>query len=305
MWLGKPGMIERTMGFDVQGASRVGLEHVRKGRNNQDAFAYTNLEDVLVVAVSDGSSSTPCSEVGSNLAVRWVIHRAGELHALGRLDDHDAFAATVSDELPRWLHTLAAELTAPGQSLLDPILDMFPFTLLVAVADKQKLSIYACGDGTIRVDGEELVLATQGHGPAAPSIVTRGLPIHEVGAAAATASLVRVVQRESWTTAIVATDGAEELRHPENSEEPLFVLFERERPLLKSISRFEEAMRRSVARHGGANDDATVVVMGSRPLRRSSQKRQQPTWQDCIVCYSGGVEVYPGCQACLAHTSTF
>jgi hypothetical protein len=192
------------------------------------------------------------------------MHCAGEFEQRGGLGDHDAFAAHVSEELPRWLHSLAEVLTAPGQSKLDPILDMFPFTLLLAIADPDRLSIYSCGDGTVRVDGEAIVLPTQGHGAAAPSIVTRGLPVNEVGEAAAAAGLVKVIERASWSTAVLATDGADELRHHENRELPLFVLFEKERALLKSISRFEDAMRRSAATHGGANDDATLVVLASR-----------------------------------------
>jgi serine/threonine protein phosphatase PrpC len=97
------GLTAQVIGRSVRGAS-----HVRTGRTNQDAIAWsTPTADGLVVAVADGHGSDKSfrSERGSRLAVTIAVtvlaarlHRPGELTSAG------------PDITARWVHDVRAEL---------------------------------------------------------------------------------------------------------------------------------------------------------------------------------------------------
>lgn len=125
-----------------RGASCIGREHARVGRNNQDGLAV--LPDVVVV--TDGCSSQPQSEVGAQLGARflatWLAHH-------GRVDLDTPRLAT--EALTAWIADAARALGGE----LEPTLDTyFLFTFLAAVRSGARALVFGLGDGAFVVDAE-------------------------------------------------------------------------------------------------------------------------------------------------------
>ena len=56
------------------GASVVGGAHIRRGKECEDAHAFVELDNGLMIAVADGAGSAPRAAEGSQLAVAAVVH---------------------------------------------------------------------------------------------------------------------------------------------------------------------------------------------------------------------------------------
>ena len=117
-----------------------GREHVRLGRNNQDAVAGCRANGRTAVVVADGCSEGAFSEVGSRLVARFVASRACEL------DEPEA----VVDALVAWLRALSLGEAFVQEQLLT--------TFLCAVAHGEAVWVFGVGDGVVFVDGTTRVL---------------------------------------------------------------------------------------------------------------------------------------------------
>ena len=69
--------------FAIAGGTVLGTEHRHALRNNQDALAFRETEDALIVVVTDGCSSGHSSEVGARLGAAWLAAAVPELAAAG------------------------------------------------------------------------------------------------------------------------------------------------------------------------------------------------------------------------------
>jgi hypothetical protein len=58
--------------WQIAGGSVIGKDHVRAGKNNQDAYCWSANEQALVAIVTDGCGSSPYSEVGAQLGARFL-----------------------------------------------------------------------------------------------------------------------------------------------------------------------------------------------------------------------------------------
>ena len=136
-------------------ATRIGRDHLRIGRNNQDG-AFTSSH---VAVVTDGCSSQPQSEVGAQLGARFL----GQwLSTQTELAPELAHRAT--DALTAYLYQTVLALSPD----IEPVLERyFLFTFLAAVRIGERGMIFGLGDGAFLVD-DELVRIDSGPDNAPP-----------------------------------------------------------------------------------------------------------------------------------------
>jgi hypothetical protein len=132
-------------------ATVAGREHVRLGRNNQDAAAFVARQDRLVLAVTDGCSSGKSSEVGARFGPAWLARNAGEL-----LDGASSDAArSLTRALAGALGDLARLLGGVEPGVVE---DHLLFSFLVAVVGAERSVVVGVGDGVHAVNGARVVL---------------------------------------------------------------------------------------------------------------------------------------------------
>ncbi|MBL9039031.1 MAG: protein phosphatase 2C domain-containing protein [Archangium sp.] len=131
----------------MRGASVIGREHVRLGRNNQDAWAVACRGATEVAVVTDGCSSGPRSEIGAAAGARWLA-RETLLAAEGRPLD-EALASLVTRALVLWLDRLAVVLSGDRAETVEHAL---LFTFLCAVSRGGQVLVFGVGDGAVLCD---------------------------------------------------------------------------------------------------------------------------------------------------------
>jgi hypothetical protein len=159
----KPAPAEREdlSGWVISTATLAGHEHLRLGRNNQDAVAVAHLPLALIGCVADGCSSAPHSEVGAKLGAHWTVDFLS--HSLVRLDqgrdpscvaaEPDLLGAKLARRLDAYLTrklTGLARGLALGSAAADRaavVRDYLLFTLLTAVITPTRVMIIGIGDG--------------------------------------------------------------------------------------------------------------------------------------------------------------
>jgi hypothetical protein len=138
-----PGL---ATGLIAQGATLVGREHARVGRNNQDGFAVHAAPGRTVGVVTDGCGSQPGSEVGAQLGARFLA----QWLARARLCDELPEQAT--DALCGWLRTTASGFE--GEPLEEVLDAWFLFTFLAVVREGSRATVFGLGDGALCADSE-------------------------------------------------------------------------------------------------------------------------------------------------------
>jgi hypothetical protein len=140
----------------VRTASAIGREHVRLGRNNQDAVATARGGSAVVAVVCDGCSAEPGSEVGAQLGSRflanWLALRMAQA-PLG-LD----VAETATDTLGAWMYRIAPSLDPTPDSMAGVLQRHFLATFLAAVTQGDRALVFGMGDGVVQVDDVNTIL---------------------------------------------------------------------------------------------------------------------------------------------------
>ncbi|MCP3102613.1 protein phosphatase 2C domain-containing protein [Myxococcus sp. K15C18031901] len=184
--------------FELIAASVQGREHVRTGRNNQDAWCVRGSEHGLVAVVADGCGSQPCSELGAQLGARRVAHAALERLATGARVDEDSFLPGLREDVLCLLGELRKDL---GRDVLADCL----FTLVGAVVTPAHTLVFAAGDGVWALNGE---LHPLGPFPGnAPPYLTYAL-LNDVDTALTSLALVAT---EDVHALLLGTDGVADL----------------------------------------------------------------------------------------------
>lgn len=127
--------------YDVAGGTVPGTAHARAGRNNQDAFHWSEDERGLAAVVCDGCGSAVRSEIGALLGARIVTESV-----LRHAPDWDRIRV---DVLAR-LELLASLARLDAEQLL--------FTIVGAWVTPERAVVFAAGDGVVEIDGERIVL---------------------------------------------------------------------------------------------------------------------------------------------------
>lgn len=180
--------------------SVTGLEHVRLGRNNQDAAAVFSAGGVTSLVVADGCSSSPRSEVGARLGAMFLARALVERKAM------DAAAVNAAcDAMLGWLAGVADAL-GPRTEVVGELL-LFGF--LAAVSDGERVVVCGAGDGLFHAGGRLHVLEPD-EGNAPDYLAYRLVPCADLARPAAPD--VRVHYVGALERVVLATDGALPIR---------------------------------------------------------------------------------------------
>ncbi|MEW8054164.1 MAG: PP2C family serine/threonine-protein phosphatase [Candidatus Thiodiazotropha sp.] len=131
------------------GASVVGQSHARFGTPCQDAHAWAQLNDILILASADGAGSAKHAEWGSAQAVEAAVEHI-ITHILARPADHTSQNGTES-----LLGAVAGAFAAARDTAVDladrkqVALRDLASTLLVAVVSGGCIAVGQVGDGAI------------------------------------------------------------------------------------------------------------------------------------------------------------
>jgi serine/threonine protein phosphatase PrpC len=213
----------------VYGASYIGREHTRVGRNNQDAF-FTRAQGARSVAVvADGCGSSGQSEVGAQLGSRFLCSYLIQESISPALPQAGLAALT------RWLGATASSL--PGGHVDEVLEAYFLFTFLAVVREGAQCLVFGVGDGAVLVDGASTRLdAGPNNAPdycaygLSGSIAAPPVVVHFAGAAQQVVLLTDGFDPLLETQAVQQlVEGAAHWRNPLTLQRRLNVLAERER----------------------------------------------------------------------------
>jgi len=140
-----------TFPRDIQAAagSITGADHMRAGKNNQDAWAVARTPAALVAVVADGCGSVPHSEVGAHLGAELVSSLLARALAKQPVTDPEGVRQTltaVQADVLAHLRLLAQGFMEPLPAVLGRYL---LFTVVGALVTREFAAIFALGDGVI------------------------------------------------------------------------------------------------------------------------------------------------------------
>lgn len=246
--------------FSIWAGSVIGREHVRLRRNNQDAAAFAVGKEALVAVVADGCSASRASEVGAKLGAEWVAANAPALLPRLRSARPEVCAEAIARGLVRYLGAILSALPP------DALADMFLFTLLVAVVERERAFVFGVGDGAVVINGR-LIAA---HEETPPYLAYRLAGANAVALAPYAQSL-RPVVRWSGTSGeveslAIGTDGLLELDEAARAnvlEDPAYA--HNATLLHKKLASLSETTRKIC-------DDTTVVLIRrAAPVSREAR----------------------------------
>ena len=193
--------------FELAAGSVRGREHLRLGRNNQDAYAILSNEQYTVVVVCDGCGSGQHSEVGAQIGARLTIESltialSSQSSQGNPISSHELLEQ-VRQDLLKQIDNLAQ---AMGENWLDTLKDYFLFTIVGVVITSKDILVFSLGDGVIIINGQEIDLGSfPGN---APPYLAYGLCGNISNHRFRVHSLSSIEQVESI---LIGTDGVREL----------------------------------------------------------------------------------------------
>jgi len=156
--------------FEIAGGSVAGRDHAMVGRNNQDAFAWYQDDDVTIAVVCDGCSEGPHSEVGANLIARGMVYAIRDILAKPVIEaDHRDVPEDILLDLPEELDTALSEARDEVVSTMHDLamsgiagsLDDMPrfvrdhllATTVGCIIARWGTAVFSIGDGVYAMDG--------------------------------------------------------------------------------------------------------------------------------------------------------
>lgn len=199
--------------WDIAGGSVTGRTHVRTGRNNQDAFAWSTKAAGTVMVVCDGCSSEPHSEVGARLGASLLVEAIAS-----RLTAECDVGTVIEDARVSTLASLGAIASVMGPSRMGPcsgntasrdvVYDHFLFTIVGAVVGVEDTIVFALGDGAAWINDARLELGTfEGNAP--PYLgyaLIDGAPPFDL-----TFTMLARIETANLRTLAIGTDGVHDL----------------------------------------------------------------------------------------------
>jgi len=241
----RPGVVAGTRPGVVAG-TRIGAEHVRVGRNNQDAFAVLGAGSRSIAVVTDGCSMGAASEVGAVLGASWIASRvmraSGPLSCRAEVEALcEALAVDLDAALGRWTE---------GDPAL--VARCFLFTFLAAVVDGDTVSVFGAGDGLYLLGSRGVCVLDSGPDNAPAYAAYRVLGDDVFDGLRPAREVPRVHHVGALERVLIATDGAQALARelPGWMDDP-------------ALWRSPRALERRLNQHARALlDDTTVVAIG-------------------------------------------
>lgn len=141
--------------FELVGGSVIGREHLRVGKNNQDAYGWDVSEAGAIAVVCDGCGSGIHSEVGAKLGARMIVETLHRTLKDGLSLEHEEFWQTIQQKLLHQLQQLAEQL---GGDRAQTVRDYLLFTIAGVVITPAITSVFTLGDGVIAVNDQVMQL---------------------------------------------------------------------------------------------------------------------------------------------------
>lgn len=192
--------------WDVASGSVTGREHLRTGKNNQDAYHWQMLGDVMVAIVGDGCSSGAHSEVGARLGVRLVTNAIAQALQEWNIEQPE-FWSVIQQEVLQQLSKLVFML---NDHSLQVIYDYLLFTIVGAVITPTVTTLFTLGDGVLILNGE--AVSVPSYAGNAPPYLAYGLiepspmPIEQLQF-----KIHRCLSTDQVRSLLIATDGVNDL----------------------------------------------------------------------------------------------
>ena len=139
--------------FELAGGSILGREHLRLGKNNQDAYYWVSVESATIAVVCDGCGSGTHSEVGAKIGARLMVEAI--LRNLPQDGLSTNFWQGVHQDL---LHSLGMIAASLGGELVQAVKEYLLFTIVGAVITPQETALFAIGDGVFALNGEVITI---------------------------------------------------------------------------------------------------------------------------------------------------
>lgn len=141
--------------FELAGGSVIGREHLRVGKNNQDAYGWQVAESGAIAVVCDGCGSGKHSEVGAKLGTRMIVET---MHRVLK-DDLDWTDDQVWQSMQQqWLTQLQDVAMMLGGDRTQTVQDYLLFTIAGVVITPRLTAVFALGDGVIAVNDQVIGL---------------------------------------------------------------------------------------------------------------------------------------------------
>ncbi|MDJ0616230.1 MAG: protein phosphatase 2C domain-containing protein [Calothrix sp. MO_192.B10] len=193
--------------FELAGGSTIGREHLRLGKNNQDAYHWVSVESTTIAVVCDGCGSGTHSEVGAKIGGRLVVEAI--LRNLPQDGLSMDFWRRVHQDLLDSLGMIAASL---GGELVPVVKEYLLFTIVGAVITSQETALFAIGDGVFALNGEVITIPPFPNN--APPYLGYGLitdAVLDMKAVDCQFRVHRQVPTSEVQSILIGTDGVEDL----------------------------------------------------------------------------------------------
>ncbi len=232
-----------TLSIAHSSATMTGLEHLRLGRNNQDALEVREADGAFIAVVTDGCSSSLRSEVGANVTASIV---ADELmrFALERSSLHE-----VSDRVLERLRGVARLIASNSEGVQEIVGRSLLCSIVAVVITKTSTHIVGAGDGVYCINGSLTHVLPDANN--APNYLAYGVCPH---AKRHTLEHWHACSTEAVQWLIIGSDGLEPLARwlREAGQDRLYTA---------NRSWLQRRMRMEFAQTPHAHDDATLVLV--------------------------------------------
>jgi hypothetical protein len=189
--------------MELAGGSVIGQQHLRVGRNNQDAYFWTAVEDLAIAVVCDGCGSSAHSEVGAKLGAHMTVNTLQRLlKTEGDLEKPEIWQS-LQQQLLTQLQTVAKPL---GNDLAQTVQDYLLFTITGVVITPKKTAVFALGDGVIAINGQVMSLGPFANN--APPYLAYGLLKKRVPEPL---QVLQILPTESLQSLLIGSDGVGDL----------------------------------------------------------------------------------------------
>lgn len=267
--------------LEVAGGSIIGRDHIRVGKNCQDAYAWKEAAGVLVAVVCDGCGSSDHSEVGAHLGAKIVVQTTLGCY----LSDPTSFpyAAMKSPGLQQVKRGVLSKIQSVADvmsgSFSENVSQYFLFTILGAIVDRNagKAYVFGCGDGVFYVNDVPTTIPSPNNAPAYLSynLVETNQPKPDLG-------MLWMGDLETVRSILIGTDGVADLARSFDAPIPgkdekigsvaqfwekdgffknPFSIGHRLALINRSVSRVDWDKKAMHEAHGPLRDDATFVVI--------------------------------------------
>jgi hypothetical protein len=139
--------------FELAGGSVTGRNHLRTGKNNQDAYYGVCLENCSIAVVCDGCGSGNYSEVGAKIGAKLVVSAISKI-----VQDHPSPSEEMWEKVRQYvletLQNLALAMDSNGTLFKTIIRHYFLFTIVGVLITKTGVTIFSIGDGVIIINGK-------------------------------------------------------------------------------------------------------------------------------------------------------